>query len=232
MDKVNPASPSGCVMAWTELRTVTHSRETHTHTHSRQHLLRISSVVRKSPLFFLMGLCLEEHIVPGYGLPIRNRSLVPVIGEGSKACVWEESWVSCSLRRTMSVHSCGEFDLMRICSTVPLWIQACRWRLYVLIYIPWKFDECHSFFAVFSNQHLVWWSSKLPEKPWVMCELRCESNSMTMIESCQCWERERSSVYPRLPPDCKLTPDEHKRSCLLNSRMDFLYVLGWAVTLR
>ncbi len=32
MDKVNPASPSGCVLAWTELRTVTHSRETHTHT--------------------------------------------------------------------------------------------------------------------------------------------------------------------------------------------------------
>lgn len=34
MDKVNPASPSGCVLAWTELRTVTHSRETHTHTQS------------------------------------------------------------------------------------------------------------------------------------------------------------------------------------------------------
>lgn len=58
------------------------------------------------------------------------------------------------------------------------------------------------------------------------------SNSITMIESCQCWERERSSVYPRLPPDCKPTPAEHKRSCLLNSRMDLLYVLGRAVTFR
>ncbi len=38
------------------------------------------------------------------------------------------------------------------------------------------------------------------------------SNSMTMIESCQCWERERSSIYPRLPPDCKTTLAEHKRS--------------------
>ncbi len=179
MDKVNPASPSGCVLAWTELRTVTHSRETHTHTHTHTHTVANiffeSFLLYASFLFFSWWVfCLEEHTIPGYGLPIRNRSLVPVPGEGSKARVREESWGSCSLRRTMSVHSWGEFDLMRICSTVPLRIQACRWRIYVLIYILRKFDECHSFFPVFSNQHLVWWGSKLPEKPWVMSELRCE----------------------------------------------------------
>lgn len=35
---------------------------------------------------------------------------------------------------------------MRICSAVLHGIQACRWTLYVLIYIPQKFDECSSFF--------------------------------------------------------------------------------------
>ncbi len=158
---------------WGQLHTP--EKHTHTHTHIVANIFFESFQLYASFLFFSWwGFCLEEHTIPGYGLPIRNRSLVPVPGEGSKARVREESWGSCSLRRTMSVHSWGEFDLMRICSTVPLRIQACRWRIYVLIYILRKFDECHSFFSVFSNQHLVWWGSKLPEKPWVMSELRCE----------------------------------------------------------
>lgn len=80
MDKVNPASPSGCVLAWTEPRTVTHSRETHTFSQtptSSQNLPeQIAAFQSYSsffsfffmfPLFFLIGLCLKKRIIPEEG---------------------------------------------------------------------------------------------------------------------------------------------------------------------
>lgn len=62
MDKVNPASPSGCVLAWTEPRTVTHSRETHTYTQSPASSQNLPEKIAASysSLFLLLPLFLGE----------------------------------------------------------------------------------------------------------------------------------------------------------------------------
>lgn len=80
------------------------------------------------------GLCLEEHIIPEEGTAcqsvtgrwLQSPERALVLPQSLKARVCEESLGSCSLRQAMSVHSWGEFDLMRICSTVLHGIQACR----------------------------------------------------------------------------------------------------------
>ncbi len=235
MDKVNPASPSGCVLAWTELRTVTHSRETHTHTHthnSRQYLLRIFSIVRKFPLFSWWGFVWRN--TPYQGMACQSE-----IGRGSGPRRGFES--TCARGKLGFLFAQADYECTQLG-----WVWLNENLFNSAAQNPGLQVKNLCFDLHFAE---IWWmplfflrvlksASRLVRLKVARKALSDEwaqmwmSNSMTMIESCQCWERERSSIYPRLPPDCKTTLAEHKRSCLLNSRMDLLYVLGRAVTLR
>lgn len=187
------------ITIWTGLRTVTHSRGTNTHarTHTVAKIfsepmsrwtaqisqgLSEQQIARKflsSLRFFLMGLCLEE---------LRHSS--PIIGhwfwsprEGSNLPqslkslqVSEESPVS-SLRQPVSVHSWGEFDLMSSCSAAVLAIQAPAagpaGEVFMFSF-TFRRNLMNAGPPHFSNHHLVWYASNLPERPWVLRELRSE----------------------------------------------------------
>jgi len=139
-----------------------------------------------------------HHARSSYSLPIRNIPSVPILGEGS--ILTAKVWKRVCVRRVRALVRSECTQLGWVCLNENLFSSA-AWNPGLQVN-TFCFD-LHSteiwwmplFFPTFSNQHLVWWSSKMPERPWVMRELRCEWVTVWQWEKAANAGKERGQVF-------------------------------------